>query len=863
MTVDLNAGTASGGDAQGDALSNIENLTGSGYADTLTGDSGANVLSGGAGNDILTGGAGDDTLTGGDGDDTFIYALGDGDDTISGGTSDVDVLNLAGVGVLGQDWTMVLNVGTIEGQTADQIDLSNDAAGTITLSDGAVITFDGLEQINVNPGIPVGVNSLASMEQNTPITGQLSAVDPDNLAGELTYSLVSGPANGSVVINADGSYTLAPDAGFDGADSFTFQVADPDGNISTATVSIDVLAKTVDMSSGSEFQVSTQTTGHQHDSSVTVLADGSYVIVWESNDGQDGSFAGVFGQRFDANDNPIGSEFQVNTFTSGSQDNPKVVALDNGGFVVVWESDGQDGDLNGIHGQRYDANGNTVGAEFGVNTTTTGAQEDVSISALSDGGFVVVWAGNGAGDAQGIFGQRYDANGNQAGSEFGINSTVSDSQDNAEVAALEGGGFVVVWSGPDGSGYGVSGQRYDANGNTVGGEFQVNTTTTDYQDTAQITALSDGGFVVVWESYLQDGSSNGTYGQRYDANGNAVNSEFQINTTTAGDQGDPSIGALADGGFLVVWESSNQDGSGRGIYAQQYDSNGNTVGSETLVNTYTTNDQHAPTIALTSDGGVIVAWTSEGQDGSSGGIYAHHYAGISSGSHPMTGGTGNDSFIGGDQGGTISGGAGNDILEGAAGADNLDGGAGVDTASYASSDQGVTVDLNAGTASGSPNRPDRRAPSICSRRSPCPRCPRRKRARVKAQRQWCLQPPPGVRTPTPEDRPRGRQSSPIPRRTPLPRDPNRSRLGRNSRQFLGRSRFERRPQPRDPGRSRPGRRPRQFPGLPRSLRLLRMPQLLPFRSSCPPTPSHQLSLPQVTLLRQRSGQQTGPRHSPR
>ena len=61
MTVNLGAGTASGGDAAGDTLSGIENVIGSAQADTLTGDGGDNVLEGDAGNDSLDGGAGDDT----------------------------------------------------------------------------------------------------------------------------------------------------------------------------------------------------------------------------------------------------------------------------------------------------------------------------------------------------------------------------------------------------------------------------------------------------------------------------------------------------------------------------------------------------------------------------------------------------------------------------------------------------------------------------------------------------------------------------------------------------------------------------------------------------------------------------------
>jgi Ca2+-binding RTX toxin-like protein len=88
VTVSLAAGTGSGGDAQGDTLVRIENLTGSSFDDTLTGDGLGNVLSGGDGNDALSGGVRNDTLQGGDGNDTLdggvgadSMAGGDGDDT--------------------------------------------------------------------------------------------------------------------------------------------------------------------------------------------------------------------------------------------------------------------------------------------------------------------------------------------------------------------------------------------------------------------------------------------------------------------------------------------------------------------------------------------------------------------------------------------------------------------------------------------------------------------------------------------------------------------------------------------------------------------------------------------------------------
>ena len=68
--------------------------------------------------------------------------------------------------------------------------------------------------------------------------------------------------------------------------------------------------------------------------------------------------------------------------------------------------------------------------------------------------------------------------------------------------------------------------------------------TTTNQRYSSVAALNDGGFVVTWSSWVQDGSDFGIYGQRFDAAGSAVGIEFQINTTTSGEQQSSFIGAL-------------------------------------------------------------------------------------------------------------------------------------------------------------------------------------------------------------------------------------------------------------------------------------------------------------------------------
>jgi Ca2+-binding RTX toxin-like protein len=89
VSINLGTGAASGGDATGDTFSSIENVNGSGVADTLIGSSGANQLNGGLGNDTLTGGGAADIFQ-------FTTAPGSGNvDTITDMTVGSDLISLA------------------------------------------------------------------------------------------------------------------------------------------------------------------------------------------------------------------------------------------------------------------------------------------------------------------------------------------------------------------------------------------------------------------------------------------------------------------------------------------------------------------------------------------------------------------------------------------------------------------------------------------------------------------------------------------------------------------------------------------------------------------------------------------------
>jgi VCBS repeat-containing protein len=114
-------------------------------------------------------------------------------------------------------------------------------AFTFLVSDGTT-SAGGTVDITVNPvnDAPVAQDQAVATDEDVALDGQLDAIDVDDIAGDLTYALTTGPSHGSVVVNPDGSYTYTPNANFNGDDSFTFTVCDPDNACDEGLVSVTV-----------------------------------------------------------------------------------------------------------------------------------------------------------------------------------------------------------------------------------------------------------------------------------------------------------------------------------------------------------------------------------------------------------------------------------------------------------------------------------------------------------------------------------------------------------------------------------------------------------------------------------------------
>lgn len=447
-----------------------------------------------------------------------------------------------------------------------------------------------------------------------------------------------------------------------------------------------------------------QLPNNAYDVQLTQLENGNVVATWNY-----ANTTLIAARLFTRDGAPVGDEFRVNSLSGSGSARPDIAALPDGGFSITYKTS-----ENFIWIEQFNANGTRKMAGYTVNSDTSQYWgEFPSIAVLADGRTVVTWstnnqssAKNADGDASAVFAQIIGANGNKIGGNFLVNTTVANYQLNPSVTALSNGGFVIAWDTKavtNNANYGVYAQVYSATGARVGGEITLNTHVGGMQEGVRITALESGGFVAVWQSYGQGTDSEwGIYGQRFSATGARVGGEFHVNSTTDRNQLDPVVTALEDGGFLVAWEANpflSSSGTWQvQILGQRYAANGAPIGGEFRLNQtdIPSSTSNRPDVIGTDDGGFMAAFVRPGTGGyevvlrdftipsvvpplppTNGGPGNDRLTGTA-GADVRRGAGGNDTLIGLGGNDSLFGDTGNDRLEGGPGADQLWGGDGRD-----------------------------------------------------------------------------------------------------------------------------------------------------------------------------------------
>jgi hypothetical protein len=269
-------------------------------------------------------------------------------------------------------------------------------------------------------------------------------------------------------------------------------------------------------------------------------------------------------------------------------------------------------------------------AEFRVNTTRIGNVASTAIARLKNGSHVIAWkservtpVGGVPVGVQGLCIQRYGTDAKALGGETCIAPNAAFFSPTL-ITALADGGYLLVWTENQDSSNRFSdsniwAQRFDVNGAAVGSVQQINSVTSATSATLNglsAAGLADGGYVVAWATSSVSSLPSDIYARRFNVDGAPCpcGPEKRVNTFTnpsnEGTRSGPSVVALKDGGYVVVWLSSgNQGFRGTAVYAQRYgaDHNSGPIGLETLLTRNTTDK--APAVAALTSGGYVLANT--------------------------------------------------------------------------------------------------------------------------------------------------------------------------------------------------------------------------------------------------------------
>ncbi|CAN5128864.1 hypothetical protein BH10PSE7_BH10PSE7_37430 [soil metagenome] len=412
--------------------------------------------------------------------------------------------------------------------------------------------------------------------------------------------------------------------------------------------------------------------------SVTQLANGNVLVVYSDNVADNGE--GLRGHLYTEAGQPIGSTLKLNG-VSGGFDMPQVTALKDGGFVVSATIAGN------ILMSHFAADG-SGGVMKQVNAPIPGIQEDAAVAALQDGGYVLTYTDTNPGE-QTVRGIVFNEDGTVRKADFIIGDLGDNTQ--SSVAGLPNGYWAVAytdtgWGGTEGSGAGITLQIFTKDGVNVtpGAYIHVNTPATVAESDPDITVLANGFVVVSWTRETSP-TDKDIMGRVFDSFGNPVTIDGSSNqffiTSSIDNDVKSSIAHILDGEFGTSWQDSANDGSSGGITTQVNE----------LVRTMTGDNGSDAFYGdslrdiVDAGNGADTVYGGGGRDLLQGGLGADTIYGSEGNDelYAMTkadaaGSSGNDLLNGEAGNDTITGSTGNDTINGGTGNDTMAGGEGND-----------------------------------------------------------------------------------------------------------------------------------------------------------------------------------------
>lgn len=439
---------------------------------------------------------------------------------------------------------------------------------------------------------------------------------------------MTGASPGDFLVNDDFPGTGSQsDPAIAGAPSGDFVIAWVDHRDS----SYDIYAQSYDSAGtplGSNFKVNDDAgLAGQLYPAISMDKSGNFIITWA--DDRNGNYD-IYARRYTSSGTPIGSNFKVNDDTGDApQYRPAVAISGSGNFVIVWEDWWRDHNCReDIYAQRYDSAGSPMGSNFKVNDNVNNAfQHSPSIAMDGSGNFVITWTDE-RNDNYDIYAQRYDSSGTASGANFRVNDDSDASGQYDPTIATDGSGnFVVTWEDTRNGNLDIYAQGYDFTGAALGSNFKVNDDAgTAWQGFPAIAMNSSGNFVITWDDGRNgNGETGDIYAQRYSSLGMPLDSNFKVNDDTGTyAQEYPGVAVDDSGNFVIAWQDYRNHSVYRDIYTQRYNSSGISMETNFMVNDDAGDtDQEQPAVATNDLDQFVITWHDYRNDNSD--IYAQRY----------------------------------------------------------------------------------------------------------------------------------------------------------------------------------------------------------------------------------------------
>jgi hypothetical protein len=353
---------------------------------------------------------------------------------------------------------------------------------------------------------------------------------------------------------------------------------------------------------GNDIKVGAASNAYAANPSLAALSNGGFVAVWQGNDTvAGGTGAGLWAQLRDAGGAATGAAFALApNGDSNIEGEPAVAGLSGGRFVVAYAV--IEGGATHVAYRVVEANG-SAGAEHVIDSAAGFDPMMPTVAALADGSFAIGWRSDGA-----VHVQQVAADASLLGAQKdyeALSSAYSPS-----LAALKQGGYVLSWGEiNDGNVYAAtsaSGEAFVVNGDGYAASLAT------AAPLPHVTTLANGNFVIAWDSYVNAPlgfASSDIFFQMYDYAGHALGGPVQANVDGGAGRYDAAVTALSDGGFVVAWQSEAGDYDGSGIFGRRFGADGSAIDvQEFEINQMRAGEQTSPDLVALSKGGFAAVW---------------------------------------------------------------------------------------------------------------------------------------------------------------------------------------------------------------------------------------------------------------